>query len=226
MFEQIDFQKDYTQAQLDYLSNKLLRSFDKTERGKEVDYSPLIAQLLYHVLNAEISINNASFTLAAIPQGKRLNELEFMFPLQQEQSVQDLLLLLQHYDTGIQDKYQQLNGMMTGFIDLLFEHEGRFYILDWKSNYLGFEVKDYEGDNLAQAMHHSQYTLQYLIYTVAVHKFLKQRMGTAYDYEQHFGGVIYVFLRGARAGQASGIFTDRPDKIFIEALEQALDGTT
>ncbi|MBL7704046.1 MAG: UvrD-helicase domain-containing protein [Taibaiella sp.] len=226
LFEQIDFQKDYTQAQLDYLSNKLLHSFDKTGRGKEVDNAPMIVQLLHHVLNARIDINNTSYSLSAIPPGKRLNELEFMFPLQQEQSVQQLLFLLQHYDTGIQDKYQQLNGMMTGFIDLLFEYEDRFYILDWKSNYLGFEVKDYEGENLAQAMHHSQYTLQYLIYTVAVHKFLKQRMGAVYDYEQHFGGVIYVFLRGARAGQASGIFTDRPDKLFIEALEQALEETT
>lgn len=222
LFEQIDFRKDYTEPQLDYLSNKLLQSFDKTERGKEVDNAPMIAQLLHHVLNANININDTSFTLAAIPAAKRLNELEFMFPLQQEQSAQNLLLLLQHYDTGIQDKYQQLNGMMTGFIDLLFEHEGRFYILDWKSNYLGFELKDYEGLNLAQAMHHSQYTLQYLIYTVAVHKLLKQRMGDAYDYEQHFGGVIYVFLRGARAGKDSGIFTDRPDKLFIEGLERVL----
>jgi len=222
LFEQIDFRKDYTEPQLDYLSNKLLQSFDKTERGKEVDNAPMIAQLLHHVLNANININDTSFTLATIPATKRLNELEFMFPLQQEQSAQNLLLLLQHYDTGIQDKYQQLNGMMTGFIDLLFEHEGRFYILDWKSNYLGFELKDYEGLNLAQAMHHSQYTLQYLIYTVAVHKLLKQRMGDAYDYEQHFGGVIYVFLRGARAGKDSGIFTDRPDKLFIEGLERVL----
>ncbi len=222
LLERIDFQSDYTEPQLDYLSNKLLASFNRTEKGKEVDHSAMIAQMLHHVLNARIDVNNRSFRLSAVPSGKRLNELEFMFPLHQEQSVQNLLLLLAHYDTGIQDRYQQLSGMMTGFIDLLFEYEGRFYILDWKSNYLGFELKDYEGPNLAQAMHHSQYTLQYLIYTVAVHKFLRQRMGDAYDYEQHFGGVIYVFLRGVRAGQDSGIFTDRPDKLFIEALEKVL----
>lgn len=222
LFEQIDFQKDYSVPQLDYLSDKLLRSFNRVEKGKELDYAPMIAQLLQHVLQAKINIGAITFTLTGIPAAKRLNELEFMFPLVQEQSVQPLLALLRHYDTGIQDKYQQLNGMMTGFIDLLFEHEGRFYILDWKSNYLGFTLSDYEGGNLAQAMHHSQYTLQYLIYTLAVHKFLQQRMGKAYDYEQHFGGVIYVFLRGARSGQDSGIFTDRPDKKFIEALEQVL----
>lgn len=222
LFEVIDFQKDYMQPQLDYFSNKLLRSFDKTEQGKEVDNAPMIAQMLQHVLQAKISVHNTVFSLADIPMAKRLNELEFMFPLQQEQSAARLLQLLQHYDTGIQDKYHQLNGMMTGFIDLLFEHKGRFYILDWKSNYLGFELKDYEGEQLKQAMHHSQYTLQYLIYTVAVHKFLKQRMGDSYDYEQHFGGIIYVFLRGARSGQESGIFTDRPDKAFIEALEKVL----
>lgn len=224
LFEQIDFRKDYSVPQLDYLSNKLLKSFDRIEKGKEVIYAPMIAQLLQHVLQAQISIGDITFSLTEIPVAKRLNELEFMFPMLQEESVQALVALLRHYDTGIQDKYQQLNGMMTGFIDLLFEHEGRFYILDWKSNYLGFTVNDYEGDNLAQAMHHSQYTLQYLIYTVAVHKFLQQRMGDAYDYEQHFGGVIYVFLRGARSGQSSGIFTDRPDKLFIEALEQAMNG--
>ncbi len=222
LFEKADFQKDYSVAQLDAGSKKLLESFNKSTKNKEQDNTTMIALLLQNVLNAHVSFANTTFSLNQIPQNKRLNELEFLFPLHNENHIEQLKKLLLSYNTSIQSKYINISGMMTGFVDLLFEHEGKFYILDWKSNYLGFDISDYEGENLQAAMQHNQYTLQYLIYTVAVHKFLKQRLGEAYSYDEHFGGVIYIFLRGARANASSGIFTDRPSSDFVEALESAL----
>ncbi len=109
---------------------------------------------------------------------------------------------------------------MNGFIDLLFEHEGRYFILDWKSNHLGYRLENYESPGLNEAMKDNQYKLQYLIYSIAVHRFLKQRLRDSYDYDVHFGGVIYVFLRGVRAGAATGIYFDRPEVGFVDKLDK------
>lgn len=223
LFEKVDFRKDFIgTTSLDRSTQKLLASFNKTVQGKEQDRTAMIAALLHNVLHAKIQVGDSSFALHEVAMQQRLNELEFVFPVSNERAMDDLKRLLEGYRTGIRSKYQDLKGMMTGFIDLLFEYEGKYYILDWKSNYLGFEHSAYVGEDLAAAMNSNQYTLQYLIYTVAVHKFLRQRMGSAYSYDLHFGGVIYIFLRGARAGTTSGIFTDRPELKFVTALEAAL----
>lgn len=223
IFEKIDFEKDHTDAtKWKYFEQRSFTQFNRKEGKKEIDHSEDIVQLVRHVMQADIIVDENSFRLDQVSYDKRLNELSFNFPITQKDVQHRLWPLLAKYRTGIQERYDSLSGMMTGFIDLLFEHNGRYYILDWKSNYLGFELEDYQGERLQAAMQHNQYILQYLIYTLAVHKFLKQRLGTAYNYEEHFGGVIYIFLRGARAGTASGIFTDRPDFGFITALEAAM----
>jgi len=110
---------------------------------------------------------------------------------------------------------------MNGKIDLFFEHEGRYYILDWKSNYLGNNLADYSPQGIAQAMNAHNYHLQYLIYTVAVKKYLESRLGS-FDYDSQFGGVIYLFVRGVRANSETGIFTHKPPFQKIQALERIL----
>jgi exodeoxyribonuclease V beta subunit len=109
---------------------------------------------------------------------------------------------------------------MKGFIDLVFKAHGRFYVLDYKSNWLGEELSDYASEQLAQAMADSDYTLQYLIYTVALHRYLRCRIPD-YDYDTHFGGVFYLFLRGIdpKSGQDTGIYRDRLSKELIESLD-------
>ena len=115
--------------------------------------------------------------------------------------------------------FEQAEGIMNGKVDMFFEHNGRYYILDWKSNYLGDNMKYYEPKQLKEAMNESNYHLQYLIYTVAVKKYLQGRL-PSFDYEQHFGGVIYMFVRGVRSQSQSGIFVRRPGLQQIEALER------
>ncbi len=110
---------------------------------------------------------------------------------------------------------------MLGTIDLLFRHEGRFYILDYKSNTLGATSSHYAPSMLPGVMAREHYYLQYLIYTVAVHRYLRTRVPD-YDYETHYGGAIYMFLRGLEAGTDNGIFFDRPSAALIAELEARL----
>ena len=111
--------------------------------------------------------------------------------------------------------------MVTGIIDLVFEHEGRFYIADYKSNFLGGQFVDYERPGLEQAVYERRYDLQYLLYTLALHRYLCQRL-RGYDYARHFGGVYYLFLRGMRpeSGPACGVYFHRPDPALVETLDR------
>jgi exodeoxyribonuclease V beta subunit len=108
---------------------------------------------------------------------------------------------------------------MKGFIDLIFQFDGRFFIVDWKSNFLGASVEDYGTEALVKVMRDDLYFLQYHLYVVALHQYLKTRLSD-YDYETHFGGVFYIFLRGVHpaTGTHAGIYRDRPAKGAIESL--------
>jgi len=119
--------------------------------------------------------------------------------------------------------FTPVRGMVRGFMDLVFCHNGRYYIADWKSNHLGGRLEDYGGERLAAEMDRRLYQLQYLLYTVALHNFLAARL-PGYDYASYFGGVYYLFLRGIdqAAGPSHGIFRDRPPQGLIEELSAAL----
>ncbi len=116
---------------------------------------------------------------------------------------------------------------LNGVIDLVFEANGRFWLLDWKSNHLGYRPEDYDAKSLSAAMDEHGYHWQYLLYTVALHRYLSSRLPD-YDYDRHFGGVYYLFVRGVRPdwkntdGSPSGVFFTRPDRELITALDRSL----
>lgn len=112
-------------------------------------------------------------------------------------------------------------GFLTGVIDLAFEHDGRWYVVDWKSNHLGREPERYERAALEAEMIESHYVLQYHLYVVALHRFLRARL-PEYDYETHIGGAWYAFLRGVD-GEGHGWFDDRPPRALVEALDALMD---
>jgi len=116
-----------------------------------------------------------------------------------------------------------LNGMLKGFIDLVFEHNGQYYVADYKSNWLGEDDHAYTGQAMREKILHSRYDLQYVIYTLALHRLLKARLGEAYDYDTHVGGAVYLFLRGHRA-ETGGAFCDRPSRALIEQLDELFAG--
>ena len=116
----------------------------------------------------------------------------------------------------------QLNGMLKGFIDLVFEHEGRYFVLDYKSNWLGADDGAYQWPGMQAAVLSHRYELQYLFYILALHRLLKARLPD-YDYDRHVGGAIYLFLRGVQSA-SGGVFHARPPRAVIEALDAAFAG--
>jgi len=121
--------------------------------------------------------------------------------------------------------FESLRGLMKGYIDLVFRVDGRFYLADYKSNHLGDRLEDYCGPGLGRAMRVHRYDLQSLIYTLALHRYLRRRL-PGYAYERHFGGAYYLFLRGMRPEQGPryGVYRDRPPLDLIEALDGLFAG--
>lgn len=111
----------------------------------------------------------------------------------------------------------QLAGMLKGFIDLVFEHEGRYWVADYKSNWLGADAQAYTAEALEGALLAHRYDVQYLLYVFALHRLLATRLPD-YDYERHVGGAVYLFLRGADA-PTQGVFATRPPRALIEAMD-------
>ncbi|MBS3804183.1 MAG: exodeoxyribonuclease V subunit beta [Oleiphilaceae bacterium] len=118
--------------------------------------------------------------------------------------------------------HMQLNGMLKGFIDLVFEHEGRYYVADYKSNYLGPDDSSYTAEAMALVVAEKRYDLQYALYLLALHRLLRARL-PEYDYDTHIGGAVYLFLRGNGAPGA-GVHQDRPDRAMIDALDALFRG--
>ena len=115
-----------------------------------------------------------------------------------------------------------LNGMFKGFIDLTFEHEGRYYVADYKSNWLGVDDSAYTAQAMEQSILDNRYDLQYVLYLLALHRQLKARLAD-YDYDRHVGGALYLFLRGTRAA-SQGVYFARPPRELIEHLDRLFQG--
>lgn len=106
----------------------------------------------------------------------------------------------------------------------MFRHNGRYYLLDYKSNWLGENSSAYTPEAMARAMQAHRYDLQYQLYTLALHRYLRHRIAD-YDYERHFGGVIYLFLRGVDSEQPQqGIYTTRPSEELITRMDEMFAG--
>lgn len=206
IFEFIDFTDEGTwQDQIKRSVLSLLPS-----RSKDEKFHTFLYEMVKHTVNASINIGNEKFSLNKIPRNKRINELEFNFPIKEEFSSLSLEYVLAKEDPRkIVTSKGAARGMMNGFVDLFFEHEGKYYILDWKSNFLGDDIEHYGPEGILSGMNEGNYHLQYLLYTIAVEKYLKSRLGEDYNFEKHFGGIIYVFLRGVREGQESGFYVNQ-----------------
>lgn len=158
---------------------------------------------------------------------RRLPELGFTFPIADLQ-VQRLRNILSDPAYGLAEplreaasrlEFDSLKGFLKGFIDLTFEHDGRWYILDYKSNWLGPDASYYGGERLVQALAGEHYYLQYLIYLVALRRFLRQRLSDFTN--EQLGGAYYLFLRGM---PDAGVYFARPSDALLDALDQLFEG--
>jgi len=218
LFEVIDFAHAHGPALGDAVAQTLARA------GYPPLWQPTLERLVADVLDTPL--DGQALRLRSIGREQRRDELEFYFPLARIEA--GTLNRLLEATTLAADaaalRFDAVEGVLKGYIDLVFEHAGRFYLADYKSNWLGQSAADYAPAALRAAMAEHRYDLQYLVYTVALHRYLRLRV-PAYDYDRHFGGVYYLFLRGMAPGQGrAGIFFDRPDASLVRALEAALCG--
>ncbi|MEJ2766611.1 exodeoxyribonuclease V subunit beta [Photobacterium sp. MCCC 1A19761] len=185
---------------------------------------PVLQQLIADVLRCPL--DGEAMCLGTIPAAQRLTEMEFMLPINVLSAPLLNKVIARHDPLSARAGelgFATVSGMLKGFIDLVFEHQGRYYVLDWKSNHLGDDPEVYRGEKLNEAMRDHRYDLQYQLYALALHRFLKSRKAD-YDYDRHFGGVYYLFLRGMQADGTSGIFNARPSLALLEELETLIDG--
>ncbi|GAB7027131.1 exodeoxyribonuclease V subunit beta [Geotalea toluenoxydans] len=190
-----------------------------------------VLSMTRNVIQARLTTDAGSFALSEIGPDRRLTELEFFFPLarissdtfrEAAASWNDAASDLNLAELAAKLSFTPVRGMLRGFMDLVLEHGGRYYIIDWKSNHLGNRQENYGSMEMAREMADSLYHLQYLLYTVALHGYLQLRLAD-YDYDRHFGGVFYIFLRGVGGeSRDSGIFQARPPFQLIDRLSRLL----
>ena len=193
-------------------------------------------------LATQLDQNDEALRLDAISRDQRLDELGFVFPVagglsrdgEHVTPARLAAVFANHASDPVPSDYaarletlafRPLQGFLGGFIDLTFEWQGRYYLADYKSNFLGATFGAYAHEHMQRAMAEHHYFLQYHLYSVALHRYLRWRVKD-YSYENHFGGVYYLFLRGmsAATGPSFGVFRDRPDQDLIEALDALLGG--
>ena len=152
----------------------------------------VLSELVFKALKTDLGIGS-SFCLADLTPTQIYREIPFMFP----------------YSDALQLEEMNCNqGLIKGVIDLIFMHEGKYYIVDWKSNWLGPSLENYQQDHLLTAMNDNAYFLQSTIYAEALKRYLK--LVDPRPFEECFGGSLYLFMRGMQPGLPSGIFFSSP----------------
>lgn len=226
LFEHLDYTACSPEALRQPVQHKL------EAYGFDGGWQPTIIETIVHVLNVVLKADAPELTLSSIALNDRINEMEFYFPVHPI-APQTLRSVFRqhghsdgagHYPIGLEKLvFSPAAGFMKGYIDLVFRHQQRFYLIDWKSNYLGATIDSYRTDAVRQAMRESDYILQYHLYVLALCQYLRQR-SPGFRYESDFGGVFYLFIRGidSRRGPQFGIYHDRPQPELINALGKAL----
>lgn len=215
IFERIDFTDKAYWETVVRQALKRLSSTSDDEKVKNLVY------LLETITDVDLPVtkntHKTQLRLGEVKREQRLNELEFDFVVNPF-STNALQHLAQQEALFSLRNFSEIEGIMNGKVDLFFEHQGKYYILDWKSNFLGDQLQHYDAPSLQEAMAANNYHLQYHIYTVALCKYLRLRIPD-FDYEMHFGGVFYLFLRGIRKGHSTGIFFNKPPATLINQME-------
>ena len=189
-------------------------------------FDEIVAENVSALAELPLAGGGRRFTLADVPNDARMAELEFSFPIDGlTKSKLARVLKRPEIDLRLERlQLQTVNGFMNGFIDLTFEHGGRFYFADWKSNWLGPDARAYHSASVAAEMERNFYTLQLCLYSVALHRYLCVRKPD-YDFERHFGGAFYIFLRGTDPAQPeNGVYSKRLSRTLVEKLSGIFEG--
>lgn len=214
LFETIDFQNATGDSLAQHIAALLAQD------GFDESWAPVLQQQVEAVLDTPLETGfGEPVRLRDLAPERKQVELEFFLPMGRVTAPALTALCQQHDPLSRGNKplsFATVQGMLKGFIDLVFEWQGRWYLLDYKSNHLGMSPADYSRPALERAMCDHRYDLQYQLYSLALHRLLTLRL-PGYDFEQHFGGVFYLFLRGMPQG---GIFHTRPSRELVLGLDR------
>lgn len=214
LFETIDFQSAAGEPLAEHIASLLLQD------GFDESWAPVLQQQVEAVLDTPLETGfGEPVRLRDLAPERKQVELEFFLPMGRVTAPALTALCQQHDPLSRGNKplsFATVQGMLKGFIDLVFEWQGRWYLLDYKSNHLGMSPADYSRPALERAMAEHRYDLQYQLYSLALHRLLTLRL-PGYDFDQHFGGVFYLFLRGMPQG---GIFHTRPSRELVLGLDR------
>jgi exodeoxyribonuclease V beta subunit len=194
--------------------------------GSETDQTQglaLLSALIAATLNVRLP---EGLRLCELAPPDRCDEMEFHLHLAPT-AIPDLITLL-HAHGIVRERHgfglrRRIEGLLTGRIDLVYRHGERFYVLDYKSN----RLRAYDPTSLEVAVSDSEYDLQYVLYTLALHRWLRFRLGDDYDYTRHLGGVRYLFCRGLDPSRddGAGIHAVCPPRELIQALDALFAGS-
>lgn len=211
IFENIDFSNDdnWKSVISEYLERENI----------DPKWQPVVYAMLQKTVSKPLLASKPSLRMAEILPEEMVAEMQFHFS-NRHVELQDLLNIIRpdSQQEELLDNFAD-EGFMTGFIDLTFRFGGQYYIIDYKTNHLGNDVEDYSRQELDEAMAEHFYDLQYHLYLVALHRFLKQKLPD-YDYKRHIGGVFYLFVRGINEKNDAGIYFDRPNEEKIDELNR------
>ncbi|MFC2558938.1 MULTISPECIES: exodeoxyribonuclease V subunit beta [Haemophilus] len=194
---------------------------DKLRQSLQLDetFTEPLQNWLQQISHTPLS-NEIGIALADLANKDCIKEMPFYLAIREHFDVEAFnhALKAHHHLPSEPLQFEQIQGIVRGSIDLVFRHNGKYYLVDYKSNFLGSTLADYNQEALKKEMLHSHYDWQYLIYTLALHRYL-QSVVPHYDYARDFGGVFYLFLRGMNGEPQSGVFYDRPSVELITELD-------
>ncbi|WBM32090.1 MULTISPECIES: exodeoxyribonuclease V subunit beta [Pseudomonas] len=186
---------------------------------------PTLSQWMQRLLNEALPLPGSGQSVTLGELCTYQIEMEFWFASQRVDAEQLDRLVARHTHPGLARPAAQptlLNGMFKGFIDLAFELDGRYYVTDYKSNWLGPDTQAYDALAMENAILEHRYDLQYVLYLLALHRQLRARLPD-YDYDRHVGGALFIFLRGA-SSSGHGVYFTKPPRELIESLDALFRG--
>jgi exodeoxyribonuclease V beta subunit len=225
LFEVVDFTADNATLRDAVATTLRTHGYDQPAKHRgEIDPVADTTAMLATLFDKELP--QLGFRLADVGKKQRKAEWRFQMTADHLQPSRVADVFLRHGGADYRDyaaslrtlSPQTIQGYLSGSIDMLIEHEGRYYVIDWKSNYLGARAENYERAALLADAKQNDYALQWSVYLAATHRYLRARLP---DYDpSRIGGVCYVYLRGvSQAHPSTGLLTFQPESSFVEAMD-------
>ena len=217
IFEKADFVSDDNRETI----REILKSGINCTQDELENYVEIVNSCIKEVASVPIFGNRM---LKEVKPQDKIAEMEFFLKISSDMEKGKLAELIDKISKTPQIYTDSLQkGFLHGFIDLTLKIDGKYYIVDWKSNYLGDFIEDYSENKILAAMQKHNYFLQYMLYLAALDKYLS-RVDKNYSYSSNFGGIRYIFLRGVKADSPeSGIFKDLPDEKTVRQIQELFE---